>query len=412
MPRLTQTVPRYRLHRQSGQAVVTLNGRDHLLGPHGTKASRREYDRLITEWLTRGRQPETTADDGILIVELIARYWRFAKGYYVKRGKPTDEQAGIRGSLRPLKEMYGDTPAAEFSPLGLKAVRATLIEAGLARTTVNQHVSRIRRMFRWAVSEELVPESTWRALNAVDGLRKGRTEAREPEPVLPVADELVDATLPHLPEIVGDMVRLQRLTGMRPNEVCQLRPCDLDRSGADVWLFRPGSHKTQHHGRERVVAIGPQAQAILLKYLARSADDYCFQPRDSESKRRAAAHANRKTPISCGDRPGTNRVRHKPRRRAGEKYTTAVYTRAIVRACQKAFPLPEQIENDPAAVKKWKLLHYWSANRLRHSAATEIRSKFGIEAVQHVLGHSQIRTSEIYAEKSLELAAAVAKAIG
>ncbi len=48
----------------------------------------------------------------------------------------------------------------------------------------------------------------------------------------------MDSTLPYLPAVVADMVRFQRLTGARPGEVCQLRPCDVDWSG-DVWEYRP-----------------------------------------------------------------------------------------------------------------------------------------------------------------------------
>ena len=40
MPRYVNAVPKYRKHRASGQAIVTIHGRDHYLGPHGTKASR------------------------------------------------------------------------------------------------------------------------------------------------------------------------------------------------------------------------------------------------------------------------------------------------------------------------------------------------------------------------------------
>ena len=54
MPRLTNAVPKYRKH-SSGNARVTINGRDYLLGPHGTKASKREYDRVIAEYLASGR---------------------------------------------------------------------------------------------------------------------------------------------------------------------------------------------------------------------------------------------------------------------------------------------------------------------------------------------------------------------
>jgi hypothetical protein len=49
MPRPKQ-IPSYRLHKQSGQAIVTLTDavghrRDMLLGPHGTPQSRAEYAR-------------------------------------------------------------------------------------------------------------------------------------------------------------------------------------------------------------------------------------------------------------------------------------------------------------------------------------------------------------------------------
>jgi integrase len=131
--------------------------------------------------------------------------------------------------------------------LGLKAVRNVMVEAGLARPTINQHVGRICRMFKWLSAEQLVPVSVYQALVVVDGLRKGRTQARETAPITPVEDPIVDATLPFLPEVVADMVRFQRYTGCRPAEVCLIRPCDVDRS-SDVWAYVPESHKTEHYG--------------------------------------------------------------------------------------------------------------------------------------------------------------------
>jgi hypothetical protein len=55
MPRLSNSVPTYRNHRASGQAIVTLSGTDHYLGPFNSRASRIEYDRRIGEWLASGR---------------------------------------------------------------------------------------------------------------------------------------------------------------------------------------------------------------------------------------------------------------------------------------------------------------------------------------------------------------------
>ena len=54
----------------------------------------------------------------------------------------------------------------------------------------------------------------------------------------------------------------------------------------------------------------------------------------------------------------------------------------------------------------------WSPNRLRHTAATEIRGTFGLEAAQVALEHSQADVTQIYAEKDLTLAAEVARKIG
>lgn len=264
----------------------------------------------------------------------------------------------------------------------------------------------------------MVPAATYQALTVVPGLLRGRTEARETAPVWPVDDSVVDATLPYLPAVVADMVRLQRLTGMRPAEVCIVRPCDLDRSG-DVWLYRPASHKTEHHGRERIVPIGPKSQAVLLRYLARGAEAYCFRPCESEAKRRAGAHVERKTPLSSGNRPGSNR-RPRPQRSPGDRYASATYRRAISRACDKAFPHPtlagvsvtELTDAQIAILRRWQSEQRWAPNRLRHTAATEVRRIGGLEAAQVILGHSSAAVSQIYAERDIAKGIDVARMIG
>ncbi len=46
-------VPSYRRH-SSGQARVTINGKDHLLGPYGSPQSKEAYGRLIAEYSASG----------------------------------------------------------------------------------------------------------------------------------------------------------------------------------------------------------------------------------------------------------------------------------------------------------------------------------------------------------------------
>ena len=267
MPRLSQSVPKYSLHRASGQAVVTIQGKDHYLGPHGTKASKLEYDRLVGEWLAAGRpalpSPESRQ---ITVAEVVLAFLKHARQYYLKNGEPTGTADNYLPAAALLKERYGRTLAVEFGPLALKALIAKMVQAGQSRRYVNDNAQRIKRIFRWAASEELVPPTVPQALPTVEGLRKGHSQARETEPITPIDDAIVDATVPHLSPIVADMIRLQRLTGARPGEICQLRSCDVDRAG-DVWRYIPREHKTEHHGHQRVICIGPRAQTVLLPYI-------------------------------------------------------------------------------------------------------------------------------------------------
>ena len=255
--------------------------------------------------------------------------------------------------LRLVRTCYGDIRAVEFGPLALKALQARMVAEDRSRRYINDQVSRVRLMFKWAAGNEMIPFEVYQRLTAVDGLHKGRTEAREPAPVPPVNDEVVEQTLPHLKQIVGDMVRFQRLTGCRPCEVRIVRPCDVDTSG-DVWIYRPESHKNEHHGKDRIIMIGPKAQEILRPYLLRAKDACCFSPSDSERKRRQAVHEQRATPLKYGNRPGTNRKR-KSKRSAGNNYTKDSYGRAIQRACDKAFPPPAEM--DEAESKEWRSRH-------------------------------------------------------
>ncbi len=182
MPRLSNSVPKYRKHRASGQAVVTLNGRDIYLGPHGTKASKLEYDRLIGEWLANDRNQPPGQIQDLTVAELLLRYWQHAQTHYRKNGEQTSEVGAIKSALRPVRELYADHPAREFGPLALENVRQRMVARGWCRTGINDAISRVRRVFRWGVSRELIPPSVYQALATVDGLRKGRTEAPESPP--------------------------------------------------------------------------------------------------------------------------------------------------------------------------------------------------------------------------------------
>jgi len=358
MPRSSAVAtPKYRHHRATGRAVVTLNGRDHYLGPHGSKASRVEYDRLIAESLARGRRSLVDGHD-TTVVELVAAYVKFAKGYYDGNNEYND----VVLSLRPLKKLYARMPAVDFSPLKLKAVRQAMIEANLSRGVVNQRIGRIKRMFRWAVENELVPPSVYHGLSAVRGLSRGRSGARETEPVKPVPEAFVDALKSHLPPQLWAMVELQRFTGTRPGEVTAMRTCDLD-TGGKVWTYTPADHKNAWRGHQRTIYLGPRAQAVLAKWLRTDLEAYLFQPAEAMEWRRQQRAASRTTPLSCGNRRGTNR-RTKPKRVPTDRYQTHAYQAAIRKACIAA-EVP-----------------HWHPKQLRHNAATWLRKEFNLDVAR------------------------------
>ena len=381
--------PSYRLHKPSGQAVVTLDGRDFYLGRYGTATSRAEYDRLIAEWLQNGRVLPAAAD--LTINEMLVGYLSHCDDYYRKPdGTPTSEPASIALSVRPLKSLYGHTLARQFGPAKLKTCREAMIDAGLCRSECNKRTRRIARAFKWAAENELVPASVWHSLRAVDGLRKGRCRARETAPVRPVPDAHIDAVVAHVLPPVAAMIQVQRLTGMRPGEVVAMTTGDVDRSG-DIWLYRPKRHKTEHHGHERSIPIGPRARAILELWLKSDRDAPLFSPRDGLSQKREEMRARRKSKVQPSQR---NRRKRHPKREPRDRYDAHSYYYAIRRACAKAGVPP------------------WHPNRLRHTAATWLRKEFGIDVARVILGHRTAQVTEVYAELDRQRAIDIMAQVG
>jgi hypothetical protein len=425
MSKRTPRPPSYCLHKASGQAVVRIDGRDHYLGKYATAESRAEYDRLIAEWLGNGRSlPVATGTGGLTVAELILAYWRWAEGYYRDgHGEPGPELENIRTALKPLRRLYGHTPAAAFGPLALRAVQEELAKSGLSRGVVNARANRVRRVFKWGVSYELVPPAVYQALRTVPGLQRGRCEAREAPPVQPADDEHIEATLPFLPAPVRAMVQVQRLCGCRPGEVMAMRAIDLH-MGGPVWTYRPASHKNRHRGHDKVILLGPQAQEVIKPFLSTDLHAYLFSPRawvQELHARRAAARRTKPTPSELKRRQA--RLRRQAQRHAA-RYDRRSYRQAVVRACDKANAkalekLAEQLAKagkGPEEVKKElegkRPVPRWHPNQLRHTAATAIRARYGVEAAKVILGHTKVETTQIYAERDLGKAAEIMREIG
>jgi len=288
----------------------------------------------------------------------------------------------------------------------LEAVCQAMVRAGLVRKSINRHLDRIKRMFRWAGKKGLVGQEVYHKLQCVAGLSEGRTAAKESDPVQPVPDAFVDAVRPFVSRQVKALIDLQLRTAARPGELCIMRGCDLETSGT-TWIYRPERHKNQHRGRGREIYLGPRAQRIVKEFLRTDTQAYLFSPWEAREELYRELRAARKFPVQPSQACRRSKA---PERVPGQLYTTKSYARAIARACEKAFPAPDHLTE--AEILAWKKDHHWHPHQLRHNAATQLRKEHGIELARIVLGHSTAFTTEIYALQDRQAAQEVIAKIG
>ncbi len=418
-------IPSLRLHKASGQAVVTVKGRDFYCGKHGTPEAEQAYRRVIAEVTAHGaqivrhhgvpsasRRPMQTVGRSLITInELLLAYVEHAQIAY---RPPSRELEPIKVISREVRGLFGTTAAADFGPLSLKTIRQEWIDRGLCRKFINAKVRRVVRIWAWAVENELLPAEKWQALKAVASLREGRTLARESCPVGGVSDQDFNATLPHLPEPVRALAQLLYVTGARPGELRGLRTCDIVRD-CFPWQYAPSRHKNSHRGKKRLIFFGPRARAILEPFLNDKApEDFLFSPQRavaamkiaakssqrSEAQRERAATAKRR--VASRIRQQKN-GRRKPRssRLPGVMYTRNSLSNAVRRACKR------------------NTIPVWNPKQLRHSCRTRLDEIAGRAATaaalggayaspeaQATLGHAQWQMTNRYGDPAFGVAAA------
>lgn len=367
------------------------------LGKHGSDEAARKYAQFLVEFtsgqeITLGKQARKV----VTISNLLDRFLEVKKDYYIERGGSKGKQLKqFKAAFEYPLQFYASLPVDEFKPLVLQTVRNAMIDSGrLSRGYINTMVKNIRHVFRFGVGQELVKPETLQALQAVEPLKKGRSNVREAPPIKPVDDEVVGKTIEFLPPTLAAMVQLQRLTGMRPGEVCIMRAGDVA-TGGDLWTYTLSYDKTDYRRAlddKRTIPLGKRAQAVLAPFLLRKQpDEYVFSPLDAQNERGAERREKRTTPITKQTR---DRDQKNTRRQYADHYEEAAYARAIARAAKQAG------------------VEHWAPNQLRHTFATEIRAKHGLEAASVLLGHKHADVTQIYAERNRKKAAEIARIEG
>ena len=399
MPRPPSLTLSYRRHKTSGQAVVTVRlrsgeRRDLYLGAHNSSPSRAEFQR-ITALVAASGGVYPDGEPDITVNELVLAHLKWAALSYRDAGGKTSRSVGnLKYAFRKLKALFGPTPAVEFGPKALKSLMAAWVADGIVRKMVNNRAGCVKRLFKWAVSEELIGADAYQRLQSVEGLRLGRSEAIDNPPVRPAAAADVEAVLPLLCDMVRALLLLQINTGARAGELVKLRVCDIDRTDPAAWAYTPATHKGTWRGKTRTIYFGPKCQEVLAALVARAGPDanaYIFAPARAEDDRNAARGASRKTPKWASHMARNAAKRPAQRGRPpGEYYSTASYRRAIARACTAA-GVPT-----------------FAPHRLRHLAATRVRAELGVDVARALLGHSLASVTEVYSrevDKTLALKA-------
>ena len=224
-------------------------------------------------WEEHTRQTARHEPSGATVADLCAAWDVHCREYY------KDPANAILG-VRMFRELYGSAAVAELTHTDMLRLRDALVRSGVSRTTVNARLWRVKFMLGWALDEALIPAAVKAELTQVKGVKRGRSAAPERAPVRPVDDATVAATVEHMMPNTADMVRVHRLTGMRPCELCALRWSLVDRSRLP-WVYRVPAEANKNSwrgefGMPRVVCIGPKARAVLERH--RNGGDVPFSP--------------------------------------------------------------------------------------------------------------------------------------
>lgn len=370
-------------------------------GKNRTKAQNR-FAAFHLRWKTDPRVKTPSLPGPPTVRAIWERFEKHADAYYKRKdGRPTGEANNFRDAFRVPLALFGEIPAPEFRPTALKAVQRKMVTDGLCRNVINARVRKIRQVFKWAVSEEMIAGSVHHALTTVSALKRGRgiiidgveVIPVESEEVKPVPEQWVEDVCRHVPPTVEAMIRFQYWTGARPDEVCRISAVEIDRGGP-IWLYKPEHHKTAHHGKTRTVAIGPRAQKVIEPFMTRDLHAPIFSPAEALQQRNAA-HVE----AYAADGPDYRKwqsyqKRERKPRKVADRYNPRAYARIIARVCKK-FEIP-----------------HWHPNQLRHNAGTRVRKHFGLEGVKAVLGQTKTSTAELYAEIDPLKAAAAMEAVG
>ena len=362
-----------RPHKPSGQDRVRWRNREYYLGASGSQEARQRYADLLVELAAleagRGAPPVlATAPKAPTVAEVVA-------GWVIQEQPGLSAEIGerIARSLEYLTRRHADLPASEVDALVLRQVREDMIGRDLAASTVNVMVGHIRRVWRWAEEQRMLPRGSWANLGTLPPIRKNDRRVRHaPGRRATTWEEVQRVAACAVPPIAA-AIQVQWYSGCRSGEIRRIRVGEVDTSG-EVWEYTPARHKTSHLDHPHVVLLGPQAQEILRPWLENKGPEEWVFPCHSGRSRRST-------------RTDWYRGEH--------CYGRRTYGGSAARAAREA-GLPG-----------------WQPYQCRHAAKKRVTRAYGLDAARSLLGQASLSSTDHYShERDLEVARKVALELG
>jgi len=402
--------PKYCSDTSKNKAFIRIDGKkNYLPGKFDSPESREAYARFELEWWGNARRPAeervpvlsppgpnlapagTNSLTDTTVSEVALKFLQCVEATKTKANFTHYRLA----TMDFLVKHYGSIPVDEFTPACLNLIREAMIQSRrYCRNGINDYTRRIGSVFTWGVSTGMVSPITAWGLSTVKPLEPGHPGTFDHPEREYVQDDVIITTLPLLPPTLQAMVKLQRLTAMRPNEVFKMRVGDIDRTSVPgIWLYRLATHKTQKKTRrKRIIPLNVAEQALIAPYLEGKTDkDAVFSPRTAQAERYAEKRANRKSKLTPSQKARDKERAAKPRH-FSEFYNKDSYRQAVEYAIKKAnkrLPKEEQIP-------------YWTPYELRHSAASAIDVELKGDAAQLMCGHTSPTTTATYLHREVE----------
>ncbi|QEL18283.1 tyrosine-type recombinase/integrase [Limnoglobus roseus] len=377
-----------------GYATCWANRTRHYFGDYGTPEAEAAYRTFVAQYAANPNAKASGSPN--ILTHVIRDFLRSPDA-----PASADKQAAIAyliNHLGPLALRQIEHVTAQDIKALFKAKAEETTEPGgkggpkYGRATLRRWFANLKRVYSWAVESKRISAE---AAAPVMAIKKLPIEAaRRERDVEPVPRQHVEATIAALNRTVGEMVKLQLLTGMRPSDVFNMTGAEVFRTGivklggtardldkAGVWVYVRKVHKTDRFGHVRVIILGDEAKAILEPRLTRVPNVPLFQPIESvaESYRKDTLDMKR-------SRPGS--------RAYNVKWTRQSYAQAIERAAEKA------------GVPKW------TPYQVRHLVAVETQAEFDLDAARAKLGQKSISVAARYADFDFTRAVNIEKGKG